>query len=288
VCERRQSMNDATVADVRGRRSLKPIHLRGLPILALPVDALARIRWFFLFAACLATASILPLLAFWSNSAWPLRAAAGAGIVLLALCWLRQYALGTNELAWDLAEGPLLFIIAVVAQPDLTIGTFFLPILFHNLYPTTRRATIRFFVYGGAYLAAECVAPQPGGALSGAVLINVAGFAMYTGIMQVFTASLLKHEGSLRREQALRQAAVALTAAATRDSLYAAAQEAFQSLLAEVTDAQVSILIQVEVALSRFDSASLRPAAGGDGRVTLGDLPDAVRRDGTRFRRLHS
>ena len=250
-----------------------------MPILALPVETLGRIRWFFLVATFLATATVLPLLAFWSNSGWPLRVAAGAGIVLLALCWLRQYVVGTNQLACDLAEGPLLFIIAVATGPQLAIGTFFLSILFHNLYPTTRRAALRCFVFGSAYLAAECVMPQPGGALSGGVLINLVGFALYTGIMQVFTASLLKHEGSLRREKALRRAAVTLTVAATRDSLYAAAQEAFQSLLEEVADARVSILIQVEDAVSDFDSAPLRPAAGGDGRVTLGDLPDAVRRD---------
>jgi diguanylate cyclase (GGDEF)-like protein/PAS domain S-box-containing protein len=266
-----------TVVDARGRRSMRLLNSWGQRYLALPATPLARIRWFFLVASLLATASIVPVLTFWTGGDWLPRIAAGMSAVILIWRWLRQYSGATDQLAWDVAEGALLFTFAVGAGVESAIGTFFLSILFHNLYPTMARATLRFLIYSGAYLAATAVMPPPTGLLSRAVFINIVGFAMYTGIMQVVTVALLKHERALGRERTLREAAVALTAAATRDALYSVAHAAFQALLSEVIDAKVTILLSAEDTVVLVDGASLPAVGGKDTHGTLAGLPDSIR-----------
>jgi signal transduction histidine kinase len=177
-------------------------------LLTPPQGLLARTRWLFLLFALCGTAILGPLLVLIAPSAWPLKGAAVAGLVVVAWRWIRAYRQGHLSPAGDVFEGLALLLFGVtVSYPVGVVVPGVMGQCFRALYGSWRRVAFGTLVYCGAFLGALTLSPRsalldvsPGQA---AVIVGL--LAVPAGVMHLVATVLAEHEQALAREQGLRR-----------------------------------------------------------------------------------
>ncbi len=186
--------------------------------------SLERVRRLFLALALVACVVAVAGITGLPDRTAGLRLAGLGAVAALATIWVRSYRCDALSPFDDLIELGALFTVGLAAGPDLALGLVYTGLCRRSLYGSRSRAAAGLAVYALAHVVAVVAA---GGSLTAVdALAQVPPLAIACAVMHAWAGVLARHEQSVAREHALRDASVALVTAADRGSLHDATLDA--------------------------------------------------------------
>jgi len=202
------------------------------------------VRWAFLLVAFFNAALSLVLIAA-SDAEMPMRVSGVLATAFLCWRWQRGYRRGYFDVPSEIVAGGALILLGLGAGDPIRCGAVvYMSLFLQALLGTRRRVALATAIHVGAFGVAVWLSPtrQLLELWSPEVLMQPPGVAM-VAVMYVLGSSLARHERAVARERVLARFGSALVASTDRQSVYAAAMEGVQALVASHAVAQASLAI---------------------------------------------
>ena len=222
-----------------------------------PGKLLERARWIFLLSSLALAVFTVPVVLTNAERPWGLRAAALAGLVGLGLRWLDGYRRERFIPILTLPEGlAVLGVSLAVYSPLAVLGLIYSGLMFRALYGRWPALLLAGLTYTGAFLAAVTISLSSTGWSVPVfeLLPGTLGLVIVAVMLHLLASTLGRHERSVSRETALREAGAALAAAPDAAGIRAAALRSAKSLAGDLPEVWTAIALGTPGHLTVADS----------------------------------